>query len=273
MQSGVLWAPCRDEGAHPRGSRPAAVQGRIAARENSDPSSRDTRHPLDMAAQEGQSGVARLLLQHFGIDGCGGPSGGLSALRLAAQQQHLDNMSLLTAIGVVDSGRALLNAIELGREASVKFLLRQQGQVAAGGSGCANTIDHHDGATPLFCAVSPGRSSPRIARLLIDAVAHARSAVEIKTPAGGSFFKGTPLGFATACLRRRSVQGGAATQKQLNRLVAIPRLLLRVEAVHAVSWWWPRGAASAARAAVSAPGAQQAASAAGTPLATAVLRS
>lgn len=63
--------------------------------------------PLDAAAENGHSDVARELIQQCGIDGCGGDTRGVSALKLAAQQQHLDFMALLTGAGVVDTGAAL----------------------------------------------------------------------------------------------------------------------------------------------------------------------
>ena len=80
--------------------------------------------PLDAAAENGHSDVARELIQQCGIDGCGGDTRGVSALKLAAQQQHLDFMALPGA-GVVDTGAALINAVKYGCEASVRFLLQR----------------------------------------------------------------------------------------------------------------------------------------------------
>lgn len=195
--------------------------------------------PLDIAAQECHTGVVRELIQQCGIDGCGGASGGLFALRVAAQQQHVDIMKLLLDAGVADTGRALLDAIVSGREESVTFLVRQQQRKRspAGVSGYVN-VCAHDGATPLLSAVSFARSSARVVRLLIDAGADASLVVEPKNSTGGLFFKGTPLNLATSCLLSKRVQGKDATEEQLNRLEAIRRLLSRVEAVHAVSWLW-----------------------------------
>lgn len=39
-------------------------------------------------------------------------------------------------------------------------------------------------------------------------------------------------------IREKKVIGQDATEEQMNRLEAVRRLLLRVEAVHAVSWLW-----------------------------------
>lgn len=82
--------------------------------------------PLDVASQNGYSGLVHDMLERVGIRGCGGPTGGVDALHYAAQSQHLDVMVLLTAVGVVDTGIGLLAAAGNGRVASVRFLLHQR---------------------------------------------------------------------------------------------------------------------------------------------------
>ena len=81
--------------------------------------------PLDLAAFRGHSEVAHQLIQECGIEGCGGESVGMGALRAAAEEQHVEIMCLLTSAGVVDTGAALIGAAGFGREASVKFLLQR----------------------------------------------------------------------------------------------------------------------------------------------------
>ncbi len=214
----------------------------IMPHETTDPSMVGSRClPLVPAAQLGHTRMVRELLPY----GYGGASGGLYALRMAAQQRHVDIMDLLTAAGVVDTGRALLDSFEWGREAAIKFLLQQQQlRNPAGVTGYVNYRGQR-GSTPLFSAVSFARSSSRVVRLLIDAGADPSSAVEVKNSTGGLFFKGTPLGYTIGVLvLKYKVQGQDATEDQRNRLTAIRRLLLRVEAVHAASWLWPSDAPS-----------------------------
>ena len=66
--------------------------------------------------------MVRELIQVCGIEGFGGSSGGVHVLQAAVANQHVDIMELLTRNGVVDTGTALITAIDL-RELPVKFLL------------------------------------------------------------------------------------------------------------------------------------------------------
>ena len=147
-------------------------------------------------------------------------------------------MASLTDSGVVDTGQALITAAKYGGEVSVKFLLQQEK---------GNTKDLHIyvnaccclGNTPLSNGIAG--ASPRTVRLLVDAGADTTSAVRT-TDGGEVVFNGTPLALATRYLREKKVKDGEdATEDQLHQLEAIRRLLLRVKAVHAVSWVWPRG--------------------------------
>lgn len=83
--------------------------------------------PLDIAAWYGNADVIRELIQQFGVEGCGGESHGVQALRRAAIcftcWEPVDIMAILTDAGVVDTGIALCEAAYHGREGSVKFLL------------------------------------------------------------------------------------------------------------------------------------------------------
>lgn len=87
-------------------------------------------------------------------------------------------------------------------------------------------------------------------RLLLDAGADSSSTVRVVNDRGGVFFNDTPLNLANCCIREKTVVGGYhslktgrhttdATEEMLHALQAVRRLLLRVEAVHAVSWLWP----------------------------------
>ena len=194
--------------------------------------------PLDVAIDNGHLEVVRELVQQVGIERCGGASGGVEALAMAAMDQRVDIMAVLTGAGVVDTGRALAAAAGHGREASVKLLLQQKkGDKAA----YVNYRDD-DSNTPLLFALGFGgypSPSPRIVRLLVDAGVDTSSVARFTNIEGEVVFDGTPLTCTTMMLRERIVPGEDATEEQLHKVEGIHRLLLRVEAVHAVSLLWP----------------------------------
>ncbi|CAM9443887.1 unnamed protein product [Ectocarpus fasciculatus] len=160
--------------------------------------------------------------------------------------QHLDVMAILTGAGVVDGGNALHGAVANGREASVKFLLRQRHQESNSSSvdGAYINARASDGCTLMVWSIQSCFSqAPRIVRLLVDAGADTTSAVRVTDSQGEVKFNDTPLAITTSYLREKIVaEGKPATEEHLHRLEAIRRLLLRVEAVHAVSWLWPSDA-------------------------------
>lgn len=207
--------------------------------------------PLDSAARFGHLEVVRELIRQVGIEGCGGDSGGLSALENAAENGHVDIMAMLADAGVVDTGKVLVNAARQSWEAEVKFLLQRR-QLEGSPTdlvGYVHSLDEYD-ATPLFNTIdgfdnssdSPHHLiSARVVRLLIDAGADTSAAVRVMNEAGSEdvYFDGTPLAFTIDCLANKRVGGEkGATEEQMFRLEAVRRLLLRVEAVHAVSWLW-----------------------------------
>ena len=209
---------------------------------------------LELASTSGHSAVVRELIQHVGIKGCGGASRGVLALRGATQVRRLDIMAMLTEAGVVDTGEALTMAACYAHEACAKFLLQQhRARNPAGARAYLETRDEA-GRTPLFCCIAFCPST-RMVRLLIDAGADTYSAVRIADPVGGMGFNNTPLGWTKLHLEViKTVNGKPATDKQLDTLRAIRRLLLRVAAVHAVSWLWPGGVPFVLRAAAQGSG-------------------
>lgn len=110
--------------------------------------------PLDTAVRHGRVEVVRLLLDELGLEGCAGASGGTEALRLAAQNDHVDIMAALAEAGVEDMGTALVAAIAYGREGPVKFLLqlkeRANGSTVAYVNMLARRPWLHDGTTFAF---------------------------------------------------------------------------------------------------------------------------
>lgn len=195
---------------------------------------------LDIAAQYGRVDVVRELVEQFGVRGCGGPSRGNEALRWAAQTGHADVVVVLMEDGgVVDRGTALIGASQHRQFGSVKLLLQrlQQQHPETGRSAAVNARDVC-GRTPFVCNILFS-TSPRIARMLVDAGADTRSAVAITNGISGMVvFNETPLALTRSILGQKTIAGRDATEEQLNGLEGIRRLLLRVQAVHAVSWLW-----------------------------------
>ncbi|CAN0178531.1 unnamed protein product [Scytosiphon promiscuus] len=189
------------------------------------------RVPLDVAAQHGHEGVVFELLQ-LGLDACGAATG--DALDLACKRQHLGTMMKLRDAGIVDDGSALLTAVTYRGEESLRFLLSQRWAVGAHRHAYVNFCDSK-GRTPLLAAI--GSESPRIARMLLDAGARPDS------PGTKAFNYATPLTLTLTKLGFSTAEDHATKDKRY-RLEGIRRLLLRVDAIHAVSWLWPSGACS-----------------------------
>ena len=207
--------------------------------------------PLEMAVQNGHSEVVRELVRQVGIEGCGGESGGMSALQMAAMTQDLAIMTVLMDAGVVDNGKALTSAIRVGKERSVKFLLHPLEGKSIGDQAAYANFQGLGGRTPLLYALGIGGfspPSPRIVQLLVDAGADTESALRLTDVS----WNAPPLAVATRMLREKKIDGKAATEEQLHKLEGVRRLLLRVEAVHALSWLWPAGTPFAIRTAAAA---------------------
>ena len=204
--------------------------------------------PLDAAVGRGESEVVRMMIQHLGIEGCGGATGGVSALQSAAMFQYVEIMRLLTDAGVDDMGAALINAAGRGLEESVKFFLRQRGSFASAGV-CVNVPCVE---VALLSAIRTVAS--RVVRLLVGAGAATTSTVRQTGGEGSAALDGASLALTNWMLREKKVKGEKASTDQLHRLEAIRRLLLRVEAVHAVSWLWPRNVLTFAPAASNRTG-------------------
>ena len=196
-----------------------------------------THLPLDTAAHFGHAELVQELVQQLGIEGCGGASGGVDALFMAAQKQHVAVLAILVAAGVVDSGKALIVAAG-GREDALTILLQQHERTSVNRAAYVNTRDRF-GQNSLCHAICVGRCSPRVVRSLVDAGADTTLPVRvINTPACGVESNETPLDATNRCLRDKNLDGKNATEEQLQGLEGIRRLLIRVETVHALSWLW-----------------------------------
>ena len=74
--------------------------------------------------------------------------------------------------------------------------------------------------------------------MLVAAGADTKSAVRVTGSDAEEISNETPLDTTNRCIRAKRLAGKEATEEQLNRLEGIRRLLLRVDAAHAVSWLW-----------------------------------
>ena len=235
--------------------------------------------PLDIAARDGHSEVVQELIQQVGTQGCGGESGGVDALAAATANAHVGVMEVLMDAGVVDTGKALAIAAGSAREVSVKLLLQQRQRQG----GIVDYVNSRKvgGRVPLFSGIDvypdkqgvPRLISPKVVRLLIDAGADTSSVVRFTNPVTEVTFKGTALAFTNDCLRNKRVGFGKATAEQMHRLEGVRRLLMRANAVHAVSWLWVRepllvGSDTAAGGSRQVVGEKTAAAASGTRLAS-----
>lgn len=117
IEAGATVDPRMEWGETPLYSA-AAVEGHVEAvrvllRANANPLTTRTsvngvnNIPLDAAAGTGHLDVVCELVQQFGIEGCGGTSGGVDALCQASWRPHFDIMTVLADAGVVGTGNAL----------------------------------------------------------------------------------------------------------------------------------------------------------------------
>lgn len=204
--------------------------------------------PLDVAAKNGHLEVVQELVGQLGIEGCGGESGGGTALELAAAHQHVDVMAVLTEAGAVDTGFALIASAQNGCESSVKFLLqRKEEKNLCQGPYAPETF----GVGAWYGAIGAATfSTSRIMRMFMDAGVNTSSNALFRNPYAAVLFNGTPLGFTIKMIRGKTVMTKKATKAQLRNLEATRRVLVQVEAVHALSWLWQSDVPAATDAAV-----------------------
>lgn len=76
--------------------------------------------PLEVVAQNGYlMEVARELIQEHGIECFDSANGGVDALSVAAENDHVERVGMLIGAGEVDSGFAVMTCAQCGRESSV----------------------------------------------------------------------------------------------------------------------------------------------------------
>ncbi|CAM9727020.1 unnamed protein product [Ectocarpus sp. 12 AP-2014] len=196
--------------------------------------------PLDVATEKDHVDIVRELVKSVGIEGCGGSDGGMLALRLAAQNDHLEILDILYEEGVMDtSGLALCAALMHGGEKTVKLLLQRSAEYSSYANGALGVI----GKPMLSCLVrdSLRESSRRVMRRLIDAGATTVFKFTRLDYDGNFMYRTTALDMVTTLLREKRSGGEMFTQQQLCGLRGMQQLLMQVDAVHAVSWGWIAG--------------------------------
>lgn len=185
--------------------------------------------PLEAASFKNHAQVVHELIDHVGIEGCGGPSGGLLALNYAAQEQSLESMEILLEKGVVDTdGDALRTAVTYGREKSVLFLLRAYLPHAS----VHEYVNFRDatGSSALKCCFmesSLGLSSHRIYRWLIDSGADFFACFGHSPPCNSSFE-----------LRYKDHPGFEVTEEKDRSIEALRRVMLSTTAACSMPWGW-----------------------------------
>lgn len=189
--------------------------------------------PLDNACRnDGSVDMIRKLIEIVGLEGCGGlitevnghnigNGNGEHALRQAAMYGRVDVMDILYTAGARDRlGVALRFAVVKGEEDAVKFLLKRP---VYNSRTYVNMRTEKD-TSPLleeYFMTARMLSSTRVLRLLIDASADTTNAPM------------SLLEIIDDCISRCS------TESEKQAMLDKRRLLMRVDAVHAVSWGWP----------------------------------
>lgn len=204
--------------------------------------------PLDYAVAKGVDVVQSFLVGGNGIEGCGGESGGVTALRYAARTSALDTIDVLSRAGAVDDGGALIVAINNTDAACVRLLLRLWQENRQGCPHYINTTFSKQrqphgmsatqgGVTPLTLAIRRFQkyASCKIVKHLIEVGADTMLPVAIDI--GKTHDMMTPFEVVEICHSLYETMSCDAHAGE--RLAAIGRLLHQAEAVRASSWLWP----------------------------------
>lgn len=161
----------------------------------------------------------------------------LFRMQLAERENGESVSQILTKHGA-DADGILRQAVEESDVRSVRLLLEEQFV----GRSSSESLREVDGAMMLISSISGfGRTFSykwvRIARLLMNAGANASLEVEMALPNMVVFNR-------DSCLQLLVRRKKRMTGENLRKMGFMHHVLLREEAVHAVSWSWPSGAAA-----------------------------
>ena len=218
------------------------------------PTNREADHewiPLDVAVQEQSIHIVEALIQHAGVDGCGGVSAGLQSLVNASATGQLRIMSILLDAGVMDNGSALRSATSEGQIKPVQLLLdRRAGDVEqyvnSGGPRYVTLecFSPESLATTTCC---------KVMRVLLEAGADTAVPFVVEFQDGLKAELNNLEHFADYLLTSAA---GPVNERKLCNLKALRRLVMQKEAVTACSWLWPAVSAAAERRIVAASSAR-----------------
>lgn len=203
--------------------------------------------PLDFAVASGDVPVLKELVAFGGIRRCWGPSKGINALRHAIRVSSLPLVDALVDAGVVDDGGALIVAVHNADLACATRLLRAwricekpmylDWSPPLSEDDCGGMIARENSVTPLTLAIRnfDKYSSSKIAQLLIECGADTTMGVYVTHDDGKSDEFMAP----SELVDHLSLQETCRDESSRARLAGMGRLLLRADAIRAVSWAWP----------------------------------
>lgn len=182
---------------------------------------------FDDAVVRGRCATVKAMLDRYGVPVVGGVTRGARALRLAATCEHVEVMRILLQHGVEHTGPALGWSIVHANTTCIEFLMKR-----------TPFVDESSGPTLAVCTILSYRYnfSLKLFRWLLDAGARTDIPVTVMS-SSTVLHRGTARECVENCYKTASDKDSKSTP--CLRINAIRHLLLREEAVHAVSWQYP----------------------------------
>ena len=221
-----------------------AVRVLLAA--NADPNIKTNKgsSPLEIATEMGHEEVVRELIPTTKVYERGGFESGSRALHIAAQTGRVSIMEILYQAGLKDEdSAALCAAVSFGGREAIQFLLQRPNifsTACTSGSSYVNHQNKSTGLSPLLCCLrgsSPKTCTSRVLHMLIDAGVDAATIFE-------GFCENKSVGYTSLDVVNTRISShlekhGLGDDCDIVRsLRGLRRLLMTVDAIHAVSWGW-----------------------------------